>query len=684
MDEVAPDGGWVFPYHKQAFCAVVTCPNAPPPGGAGPDLALPFLMPVDQPLVIGQPLTKRLTPALSIVLSPNAGVNWTESWLTLAFAPGTRIETQGRFDAGALTFTAANAAQGWDGVRFLAGSSGAWTGTTVELVAGGASVYPGFGSTVNAFVGVADSSPTFTSVTLRLPVGSLPVDGFYVTDTAAPVNTVVITTPVISNLTGSGVVANGAGRVDLFRGDISGSAGAGVTAGGTGATAYLRRATTGDGRGPQIFSNASGVVAASGSVVRFGEPGASPGYGYASVRINTGRGLTATGGGVINAGSGTVAAGTYQRNQVLGNWTASSTGNALATGTGSAVYARCNWWGQNVTAPFRTGQASGGLLDASYYLTADPYTTTNPLCAAVTLIGPERGVAGGGQRASALGRGTAENEAAALDRLAEAMSEETPAEAVGLLAALVADLPQTEAAAAALGVAGVIAGRTGAPPAAAALLSAAALGEHGALRIAAWQGLVASRRATGDAPGALAAADALAAEGGAGAVPAEVARVYLHAEAGDTAAALAALSSLGTLAPASVEVDLARAFLGGDGPAAGRGVAAPAAEARGAAEAAAEAPTEAAGAVALAVGPNPAGSSAAVTLTLVEASQVVVTVYDLLGRAVAVPLQGGLAAGAHRAALDVSGLAPGVYVVRAVANTASGPVVQTARLTVTR
>jgi len=61
---------------------------------------------------------------------------------------------------------------------------------------------------------------------------------------------------------------------------------------------------------------------------------------------------------------------------------------------------------------------------------------------------------------------------------------------------------------------------------------------------------------------------------------------------------------------------------------------------------------------------------------------VTVTVYDLLGRAVAVPVSGALGAGSHRAAVDVAGLAPGVYVVRASVD--AGAVVRTARLTVAR
>ena len=176
---------------------------------------------------------------------------------------------------------------------------------------------------------------------------------------------------------------------------------------------------------------------------------------------------------------------------------------------------------------------------------------------------------------------------------------------------------------------------------------------------------------------ALAAAAALAGEGGAALVPAETARVYLHAEAGDSTAAFASLAALEALAPESVEAEMARAFLGGDAPAAGRGT-------DGASTSGKAGSAEAAGALTLAVAPNPAGASATLTLTLAEAADVTVAVYDLLGRVVQMSPVAAMPAGAHRVALDAARWAPGVYVVRAVVNTAAGAVVRTARLTVAR
>jgi hypothetical protein len=70
------------------------------------------------------------------------------------------------------------------------------------------------------------------------------------------------------------------------------------------------------------------------------------------------------------------------------------------------------------------------------------------------------------------------------------------------------------------------------------------------------------------------------------------------------------------------------------------------------------------GGLALSVAPNPASSGGTIRVTLPEAGPARVTVYDVLGRKVAVLAEGEWAAGAHEVALDAGGLAPGVYVVR--------------------
>ena len=71
------------------------------------------------------------------------------------------------------------------------------------------------------------------------------------------------------------------------------------------------------------------------------------------------------------------------------------------------------------------------------------------------------------------------------------------------------------------------------------------------------------------------------------------------------------------------------------------------------------------GASGLEVYPNPARGAATVVLTLAEASEVRVVVYDVLGREVAVLAEGPLGAGEHALAFEVAGLPAGLYVVRA-------------------
>ena len=680
--------GWTLPYDRATLCAAPG-PNPTSTCSSGNEPTQFISAGVQTTTVSGQPTWRKLVPTFEFVgdvvpLASWGTVTWATPNLTLRFFTGSKLILNTPLNAAATTLTALSPGVGWGGVQFNAGSGGAWTGsTTVEYVAGDD---PSGGKGGRAAISVVDASPTFDNVVVRLPVAGTVLIGLKVDGTAAAPAATDLT---MTNMTGRGVLINGGARLDLFRGQITGSDDAAVAAAGTGTRAFLRRALTGNLRGPQIIGNEGGGVAATSSAeVRFGTDNASaPGYGYASVTGNGnsgagGRGLSATTGADIYAGTGTDLSGFYQRNRIFDNATSSLLGNALASGTGSTVYARCAWWNTTTTSAFRAGGLSGGLTDASYYLTSDPYTTASPECTNLSVDEPVGRPGAGSQQFGradgTAGRGTPEEETDGLDRLAAAMSAGTPAEAVSILAALVSDLPETVAAVAALGEAGEIAARPSAPASALALVTSATTNEHAALRVAAWQALVAVRRDAGNHVGALAAADALALEGGTAAVQAEVARVYLHAEAGDSTAARTSLAALETLAPGSVEAELARALVDPDAPpAAKRTNTAPTVAARSVAV------PEPAG-VALAVGPNPAGTSAALRLTLAEGSDVTVVVYDLLGRVVATPLQGALPAGEHRATLDVGALAPGVYVVRATANTRAGAVVQTARLTVAR
>ena len=657
IDSTLGEQGWTLPYDRATLCAAVTSAGGGP-YGVGPTQFISAG--VATTTVSGHPTWRKLVPTFAFKGDVTPLASWgTLSWsipnLTLQFAGGKKLDLDTPLNASGTLMTAVSPAAGWGGVRFNAGSGGAWTNTTtVELVAGGDP--SSFIKSGLAAVTVENASPTLTNVTIQAPVAGTELVGLKVTGSSA---VPVATDLFVTDMTARGILVDGGARLDLFRGTVTGSNGPAVGAAGTGTRAYLRRALTGDQRGPQISLNGGdGVAATSSAEVRFGTDSTSaPGYGYASITDNgntgaSGHGLFATSGADIYAGTGTVAAGSYQRNRVYGNGGSSPTGNAYATGTGSTVYARCTWWNTTDQAAFRVGSASGGLTDASYYLTSDPYVMATPACAAANQTSG-RAAGRTARHRDAARRGTPGEETDDLDRLAEAMSAATPAEAVALLSALVADLPETEAAVAALGEAGQLAEQAGAPMAASVLVTGATASAHAALRVAAWQALVAMRRAAGDASGALAATDALALEGAA--VQAEVARVYLYVEAADTTASLASLAVLEALAPGSVEAELARALVAPDeapaeGKSAGDAPSTPAARV-----------AAASAGLALAVAPNPAGTAASVVLTLAEAADVTVAVYDLLGRAVATLTQGERTAGTYRASLDVAALAPGVY-----------------------
>ena len=79
--------------------------------------------------------------------------------------------------------------------------------------------------------------------------------------------------------------------------------------------------------------------------------------------------------------------------------------------------------------------------------------------------------------------------------------------------------------------------------------------------------------------------------------------------------------------------------------------------------------------------PNPAVGMTSVRLTLTEPAPVRVVVYDILGREALVGFDGRVGAGVTRVPLDVAGLSPGVYLVRAVVQGPS-PTTESVRLTV--
>jgi hypothetical protein len=82
----------------------------------------------------------------------------------------------------------------------------------------------------------------------------------------------------------------------------------------------------------------------------------------------------------------------------------------------------------------------------------------------------------------------------------------------------------------------------------------------------------------------------------------------------------------------------------------------------------------------VAASPNPFTAATTIRYEVAEARPVRLAVYDVLGREVAVLVDGAVEAGAHEAVFDARDLAAGVYVVRLTAGTQ----VQTQRITLTR
>ncbi len=71
-----------------------------------------------------------------------------------------------------------------------------------------------------------------------------------------------------------------------------------------------------------------------------------------------------------------------------------------------------------------------------------------------------------------------------------------------------------------------------------------------------------------------------------------------------------------------------------------------------------------AGASALEVGPNPVAGETTVRFSLPRAAEILLDVYDAVGRRVATLATGSYAAGSHAVVWDVRGAAPGVYLAR--------------------
>ncbi len=634
---------WVLPYDVTRYCALApsSCPGPAYQNGVPAGSNIMFLSRIpfaSGPASLPVPLHAALQADWRVPSSVT--YNWSSADVSqIMYGTGGHITVNGTLNSTGLALTAENVSQGWGGIQYNAGSGGTITGGEITKV----KTYGG------AAVSITNASPTFQNVRIS-DSPCCGTDGFYVIGSGS---NPTIQGTTIRDMSGTGVTIGSYAHGRLVHNVIRDNGEDGVLAG-YGATPFLSPdAPNNDRIGNDILFNSGNGVYASGSstYITYGwYYYAGSGYahadGYNEIRGNTLAGNRVVLGSAI-AGGGSTA---NRRNGFFLNG-----GNeAEAVGSGSRAYVSCDYWGPNSAPPFQTSATSGGTVTLSTYLTQNPRANPFEACQNINVVG-ELGKSGetpGGGSAAARGDGDLGQfleEAAGLAMI-------RPAEAFDLLRQVVAE-GDDDLASAAIAEAGRIASGRQALPAARAFLAEQAASAPPRRQMAALRALVGVRHDAGDADGALDAARTLAESPEADdAAFGALASVYLFAEAGRDAEALDALGTLERLLPESREAALARRSLG-----------LPVAEGRvasGEETAAKTGENVAAATELLAVRPNPTGGAAVVPFRLAESAHVQVSVYDVLGRSVAVLVDGAFEAGEHAATLDASRLAPGVYVVR--------------------
>lgn len=653
VDTYLGQTGWTLPYDRVTLCAQTACSNPGPESqffSAGVQTQAPL------PGFDGQRLVPTFAFKGSVAPLASWGAqNWDVPGLTLQFASSATLTAAGSLSTTGTTFTASSATQGWGGIRFNAGSAGTITGGEITAVR----TYGG------AAVSITNASPTLRGVEIRNSA-CCGTDGIYVTGSSS---NPTIQEAVIRNMSGAGVTLDSYARARLVRNRIQNNGEDGVAAG-FGVSMFLSPdAPNNDRIGNDVLTNAgNGIYAGPQADLTYGwyyygGAGYAHTDGYNNVTNNQAAGNLVTGGGAIHGGN----TDAQRRNGFYEN-----TGNEVeASGSGSRAYVSCDYWGPGVTPPFQTAATGGGTVTLFSYLTQDPRSNPSEPCQPLSMGGEAE------KQTATAARGAGTGLAADLEAAAS-LAMNRPAEALTMLRRVVAQGDDALASAALAEVARVASGPQ-ALAAARVFLAEQAAGLPGRRRAAALRGLVGVRHSTGDAAGALAASQVLAAAGDAGdAAFGNLSAVYLLSEAGRGDEARAALASVERLMPGSRDAALARRHLG-LAPAAGRGVG------EGLAAAKTDAGAAALATDLLATRPNPTGGVATVPFRTAQAGHVRLAVYDVLGRAVTVLADAAFEAGEHAATLDASRLAPGVYVVRlSVEGTDGGTAQRTSRMTVAR
>lgn len=592
----------------------------------------------------------------SVVRSAGTINEWNTNGLRLEFGPNRSLVIAGTLNASDVTFTAVTPSLGWAGLRMESGASGTVESSTVELVAS----YGGAAVTING------SSPIFNDNTITADAGA-GVDGFYITG-GFP----TLEDNLILGLSGDGIVMTGGATARLIQNVILNNAGIGLAA------HYLNSAflgpppnsspTSGE-FGNRIEGNIGrGVYARSSSVLTFGyyyyPGGGTHADGFNSVTNNGAVGLYA-------AANARISAGTTQHqrsNRVFSN----GVYDAQAVGASARVYASCDWW-SDITPPFRIS----GLVDASYYLLADPYSgNPYPTCT----DGGSNGLAGvpsyhtsnAGPGGRPEGTNPREWLFAAVER-----GEINPLAALRLLSRIIEEAPDDSPAQTAIAEVGYLSSLSDVAQTIRAEANAVRHAAVGSplvgLRSAALRATVAAHQRAGDGSSALAAAHALiqGAPTESDVLFGNLATFYIYARAGQPEQASAALATIESLSPESSDAAEARRFFDYVVMADPDGLSAP----PGVASASTEAGDADGRFSFLNVRPNPARGRALVPFVITEPAHVRIVAVDVTGREIAVLADGDYSAGNHALTFEsLSRIATGTYLLYASVVWAGGPV----------
>ncbi|MBQ89765.1 MAG: hypothetical protein CL433_13150, partial [Acidimicrobiaceae bacterium] len=361
---------WVWPYHAQIVCAGGRCENGGEQAGL---LSSYLLMPVDEPFVLGDAITKKISHPIALFNYNNSlgrpfpDYDWVENWLTLAFAPeaGLTVESDD-FRATGMTFT--DSGQGWDGVHFKPGSIASLTDVNV------------FGINSNRFgVRVEDSSAALMGVAVRQLPGATNTTGIVVQGSQGGATLEGVD---VREMSKDGVIILNGAQAEVLNSDVLQNVRDGIRVAG-GAAAYLYRdPTQATLVGNRVIDNARNGLAVSG-----GSNATTSGNG-AFQGLNTFEGST----NEIRAASGAqVIAGTenyHNRNRILES-NGEDPGSVLANGTGTYVTARCDWWDQDNlnSSPPNLTASEGATINAGSWLTSDPYLDPSPWCISIFISG---------------------------------------------------------------------------------------------------------------------------------------------------------------------------------------------------------------------------------------------------------------------------------------------------------